>query len=98
MKIDITYLKRLVTELESLTSEAEQIQSENDIKANPSPNEYLVTISKAAGICLGITSEASALVGDIQKIVGQSFNKPKEENLTSLLDFLKPPSKASQKN
>ena len=96
MKFDITYLKRLVTELESLTSEAEKIQAENDIKANVSPNEYLVTISKAAGICLGITSEASALVGDIQKIVGQSF-KPKEENLTGLLDFLKP-IKSGQKN
>jgi hypothetical protein len=96
MKFDITYLKKLVAELETLTAEAEKIKAENDLKSSPSPDEYLIAMNKAAGICFGITTEAGALVGDVQKIVSQSF-KPKEENLSGILDFLKPV-KAGQKN
>lgn len=87
MKVDITYLKRLISELEKLSEEAEKLKSE---EINISQHEYLIALNKAAGICLGVTTEAGALVGDIQKLIVQAF-KPKEDNYNSLLDtYLKP--------
>lgn len=60
--IDLTLLKRLVSELETMLTASEAIDS----KANK--DDLVVEMSKAAGIAAGVMSEAMALIGDIQYV------------------------------
>ena len=63
-KIDLLLLKKLVGELEtSLTIVDSILAEEGDI------TEYIVELSKAAGLAAGVMSEAGMLIGDIQSHV-----------------------------
>jgi len=64
--VDLTLLKRLVSELETTLTASEAIDS----KANK--NELVVEMSKAAGIAAGVMNEAAALIGDIQYVAGSA--------------------------
>jgi len=72
-KVDLTVLKRLVSELESILVSAE------DIKADMADDkvEYIVELSKATGICAGILTESGLLLGDIQCLL-QGFSAPNQ--------------------
>jgi hypothetical protein len=84
-KIDLDILKRLVGELESTLATAEGIKADKaDVK------DYIVEMSKAAGLAAGIMAEAGALVGDMQHAVWHSTApKGKDDALSKLLAGLK---------
>jgi hypothetical protein len=86
-KIDLDTLKRLVAELESTLSAAENITT--DVKADKV--EFVVEMSKAAGIAAGIMMEAGGVMGDIQQLV-MGVNAPAKSDL---LDKLLGPLKGS---
>ncbi len=67
-KVNLTLLKRLVSELEASVATAETIKSsvESGEGAN---NEYVVEMSKAAGLAAGVMTESSMLIMDIQALV-----------------------------
>jgi Mg2+ and Co2+ transporter CorA len=90
MKVDISYLKELVVELETLLSEADLLKdskSGNSERDEAFNKKFLVTMCKTAGVCMGITQEGSMLIGDIQKVIGSSFASPKakEDAIEALL-------------
>lgn len=64
-KIDLSIVKRLMAELESIVQHAEDIKT--DVSGDKI--EYVVEMSKAAGICAGIIGETGMLMGDIQSLV-----------------------------
>lgn len=78
-KVDLTTLKRLVAELESLLSAAEGIKT--DVSGDKV--EYVVEMNKATGICAGIIGESGMLMGDIQHLI-QGVSAPS----TSKADLL----------
>jgi roadblock/LC7 domain-containing protein len=84
-KIDLDILKRLVGELESTLATAEGIKSDKgDLK------DYIVEISKCAGLASFISAEANALVGDMQQAVWATQSpKSKEDALSKLIAGLK---------
>lgn len=75
-KVNLDLLKKLVGELESSLNTAEGVKSDH--------NEYVVELSKAAGLAAGVMQEASFLVLDIHSMTQQAPAK------SSLLDILKP--------
>lgn len=88
-KVDLTVLKRLVSELESLLATAEGIKT--DVSGDKV--EYVVEMNKATGICAGILTESGLLMGDIQSLI-QGLSAPslsKSEFLEKLLGGLKGP-------
>jgi len=86
-KVDLDLLKRLVGELESALAISETIrEDELDL------NEYIIEMSKAAGLAAGIMQEATGLVGDIQmtvRIAQGPSSKDKEDPLTKLMGLVK---------
>jgi len=86
-KIDISLLKKLVGELENHLNVAEGIRKdEADIQ------EYIVEMSRAAGLAAGVMSEAALLIGDIHAGV-KSVQQVSAKNdfLDKLLGGLKGP-------
>lgn len=78
MKIDITYLKRLVIELETELRATETI---TDTTLTPEARialeqTRLIALNKATGICMGIYQESTMLTYDIQKAVAATFTSP----------------------
>jgi len=62
VKIDLTLLKKFVSELELNLTVADGIQvAKGDV------SDYLVEMAKSAGLALSISQEATMLVGDINK-------------------------------
>jgi hypothetical protein len=85
-KIDLDVLKQLVGELESTLSTADSIRAD----ANSKVSEYIVEMSKAAGLAAGVMQEAAMLVMDVQTAVQLSQGPaPKEDGLKSLMNILK---------
>lgn len=77
-KVDLTLLKKLIGELENHLNTAGGIQdSEGDIQ------EYIVEMSRAAGLAAGVMSEASLVIGDIHGAV-RALSAPAPKNT----DFL----------
>jgi hypothetical protein len=77
-KVDLTLLKKLVGELETHLQTAGGIQdSGGDI------HEYIVEMSRAAGLAAGVMSEAGMLIGDIHSMI-KALSSPQPKNL----DFL----------
>src|ERR1035437_6525180 len=69
-KIDLTLLKRLISEAEVSVEKSEKVMV--DLKArvpDVDHNEYIVELSKAAGLFAGVMSEASMLVLDVQALM-----------------------------
>jgi hypothetical protein len=89
-KIDLAVLKRLVAELESITSAAEGIKTD----VGGDKVEYVVEMSKASGVCAGVITEAGLLMGDIYTLIG-SVSAPaggaKADFLEKILGGLKGP-------
>lgn len=85
-KIDLSLLKRLVGELESMVATAEGMST--DVKADK--NEWVLELSKATGVAAGIMTEAGLLMGDIQHIIaGTPAGAPKSDLLEKLLGGIK---------
>lgn len=96
MKVDLTLLKKYIEELELELKVAEAVKSKDalsDEEANNAINARLISLSKAAGLCLGVSQEAGMLITDIQKLVSASFlpSKSSKSDLTDnmLSSFLK---------
>lgn len=92
-KVDLTTLKRLVAELESIVSAADGIKTD----VNGDKVEYVVEMSKATGIVAGIIGESGMLMGDIYAQI-QSVSAPssaKSDFLDKILGPLKGPGNAN---
>lgn len=86
-KVDLSILKRLVVELESALATADNVVE----NVSPDLTQHIVELSKAAGLCMGITQEASLLVFDVHALIRNS-QSPKEKTgnlIDSFLDSLK---------
>lgn len=92
-KVDLTVLKRLVSELEAELATADGIKT--DVSADKV--EWLVSLNKATGLAAGILTEAGLLMGDIQQLVagGPSAGAPDKDFLNKLLGGLKGPGNAN---
>lgn len=85
-KIDLSLLKRLVSELDSLIASAEGMST--DIKADK--NEWVLELSKATGVAASVMTEAGLLIGDIQQeIVGVPPAEGKQDVLAKILGGIK---------
>jgi len=95
-KVDLTLLKKFVGELENSLSTADGIKtSEGDI------SEYIVELSKAAGLCAGIMQEAAMLVADVQaQVMAVQSPAPaaKADIFEKLLGSLKGPGNGGNSN
>ena len=65
-KVDLSLVKRLMTELEAAIATAEKMPHEDKM----TKNEWIIELSKAQGLALSVMTEASLLVGDIQHLIG----------------------------
>jgi len=90
--IDLTLLKRLVGELETSLQVADGIKTSVDVDVA----EYIVEMSKAAGLCAGVMSEAGMLIGDLQQAT-LSVQSPSADK-TALLDKILGPLKGGGTN
>lgn len=92
-KIDLTVLKRLVSELESELTAAEGIKTD----VNADRVEWLITLNKATGLAAGVLTEAGLLMGDIQQLLSgaPSAGTPDKDFLNKLLGGLKGPGNAN---
>jgi len=79
MKVNITYLKKLVDQLETelKTSEMDTGTALSKEAQEALEHEKLIALNKAGGVCMGIYQEAIMLVSDIHKVVASSFGPPK---------------------
>lgn len=91
-KIDLDIIKRLVSELEASVNRAEDIKASADDKI-----EWIVELNKAAGLVMGIMTESTLLLGDIQYTVagGPANPSAKNEFMDKLIGGLKGPSGAN---
>lgn len=90
-KIDLKLLKEFVSELERSLNSADGIRI-----AAGDKNQYLIEMSKAAGLASGIMQEAILLIADIQAsiLAVQSPGAPAAKNTTTdLIDKLLGPLK-----
>jgi len=92
-KIDLTVLKRLVSELESELTTAEGIKTD----VNADQVEWLITLNKATGLAAGVLTEAGLLMGDIQLLLsGPSAGGASDKDfLNKLLGGFKGPGNAN---
>lgn len=83
--VNLDLLKKLVSELDAL------IQSSEDLKKASvfDKDQYLVELSKAAGVCSGIFQESALLVADITSCA-TSISNSNESLKTGLSDPLPP--------
>ena len=63
-KVDLTLVKRLVSELEAQMALADKVELSTE------KTDWVVEMNKAAGLAAGLMTEAGLLVGDIQHIIG----------------------------
>ena len=91
--IDLTLLKKLVGELEVSIQAAEGIKTSIELDKT----EYIVEMSKAAGLCAGVMQEAGMLISDLQSatIAVQSGGTPAK---TDFLDKILGPLKGGGSN
>lgn len=81
MKVDLSIIKKLIEELESGLEAAEQLKTKDGAKIS----DYVVEMSKAAGLAAGIMQEGTFLVNDIQTMVRCS-QQPQAPKANDLLD------------
>lgn len=89
-KVNLALLKRLVSELEASVNTADAIKTAVD-SGEGKDHEYIVEMSKAAGLAAGVMSESSMLIMDIQSLV-QKVQAPtplKSDFLDKLMGGLK---------
>ena len=91
-KVDLTVLKRLLSELESELAIADGIKTD----VNADRVEWIVSLNKATGLAAGVMSEAGLLMGDIQQLMsGSPATADKQDFLNRLLGGLKGPGNAN---
>lgn len=91
-RVDLTVLKRLVSELESELAVAEGIKTD----VNADRVEWIVSLNKATGLAAGILSESGLLMGDIQQLMsGGPAASDKTDFLNKILGGLKGPGSAN---
>ena len=90
-KIDLSTLKRLVSELEASIAAADGIATNIDLDKS----EYIVELAKAFGLVNGVAIEATYLSYDIHSEVaiqsGTIESAPKQDILSKILGGLKGP-------
>lgn len=64
LKVNLVLLKKLVAELEVNITAAEEVMEKKE-----DPTDYVVEMSKCAGLAFGVAQEASMLVGDIKNAI-----------------------------
>ncbi len=84
-KVDLTLLKKLVGELEI------SLQAAEEEKVDQDHNEYVVEMSKAAGLAAGVMQESSLLIMDIHGLIYGSTTNASTKN--DLLDKILGPLK-----
>lgn len=65
-KVDLGLLKKLVGELESSLQTADSLKN---AATDSNKNDYVVEMAKASGLAVGVMTEASMLVMDIQSVM-----------------------------
>lgn len=89
-KVDLTLLKRLVSELETSVSTLGTLGTESASKERAI--ELTVEASKAAGVAAGVMQEAGMLILDIQNLVqGSQMSQNKSDLLEKIMGTLKGP-------
>jgi hypothetical protein len=85
-KVDLTLVKKLIGELEASLEAADGIKT-----AKGDVTDYIVELSKSAGLAAGVMQEASMLVMDVQAqaMAVQNPAPPKTDVLEKLLGPLK---------
>lgn len=81
-KIDLTLLKRLVSQLEKELDACERIKNDETGELV----DFIIEMSKSAGLVTGIIQESSLLIGDIQSIVKVSQHPGAQQSKPS--DYL----------
>ena len=81
-KVDLRMLKRFVSELEAALEAAEKTKAEKTDK-----EKYTIEMCKALGLVMGVVTEGTMLIGDLQNVISQSGLPPinKEEILAKIL-------------
>ena len=84
IKIDLELLKKLVGELEVSLQTADGMKSATEVNGT----DYVVEMSKAAGLAAGVMQEASLLILDIHGLVysSQGLAGSKGSSTDALLD------------
>lgn len=93
-KIDLTILKRMVSELEFSIQKAEAITG----TTSADKVETIVELNKATGLAAGVLTEAGLLMADIQHLVaggGATSESSKQDFIKQLLGGLKGPGNAN---
>lgn len=88
LKVDLTLMKKLISELEVMLASSQAIR--NMPNADKSVVvEFIVEMSKAAGIAAGISQEGAALMGDIaNEVKGCSQPVSSKDPIKNLEDYL----------
>jgi hypothetical protein len=81
-KIDLELLKKLVGELEVSLQTADGIKSATEVNNT----DYVVEMSKAAGLAAGVMQEASLLILDIHGLVYSNQGTASKGSTDALLD------------
>ena len=84
LKVDLTLLKRLVSELEASLASADVVK-----EAALNSNDYVVEVSKAAGLASGLVVEATMLIGDIQYLIKSAGSPSKDDSMKDLMSLFK---------
>jgi hypothetical protein len=80
--VDLTLLKRLVSELELSLDSADKLRG-----VKGSENDWTIELNKATGLAAGTMSEAGMLAGDIQHLIA-GFASPSSGKGSDLLEKL----------
>lgn len=65
LQIDLTLLKRLVSEFENAIASTAKMEENEDLARN----DYIVELSKIIGYTSGLVTEATLLMGDVQSLI-----------------------------
>jgi hypothetical protein len=89
--IDLTLIKRLVSELEVVLDKADEIKNAKGDKL-----EWILELSKASGFVTSILGESGLLIGDIQNLIqGGPQAGAKQDLIEKFLGGLKGPGNAN---
>jgi hypothetical protein len=88
-KLNFTLLKKLVTELEVASDLAEKVREGKKLyESEADYNNFVVEVSKVAGLCTSVSTEALALVKDCQQLLKFALMPERSTNDFGLADLL----------
>jgi hypothetical protein len=89
-QVDLTMLKRMMSELEEQLAQALEIVNKNPIPNREITIDYVVEMNKAAGLAGGLMTEAGMIIGDIQRAMsGNPETASSKELMSKLMSGLK---------